>query len=551
VKFPNKVRNTLLALLTDAGERLNCPPRSFVKLAKWAKTQKGGKDTFTAWCLALESGKHTANDLPFDDPVAPILSPSPDARFGLIFDMIDMFYLADVNEFWQRPPTLEEALTEPAPEPEQTSINPNALTPEESAEIFGCPPAKQIVRYGERPTIKWNKDQGKAIKAVLDWYKEKPKHKQIYRLFGWAGSGKTSIIQEIACAIRDGDGVPKGEVLFAAFTGKAAAVMMGKGCSPAQTIHSLIYKPMVDPLTGKVIGFKRNDESPLRYASLLICDEVSMVNEEMANDLLSFGVHILVVGDPGQIEPIRGEGFFILAEPDSLLTRIERVAEENPLIWLATRVREGKPLKPGTYGTTHIYRGKSIPDELIVEADQLLCGMNKTRQTLNRRYRVLRGFHERDSEFPVRGDRLMGLKNNKDTGVLNGTQWHCDDPVIKRISRLKDFRNPGLGSEETNIDGLYFRARSCDLFDANGDPLIINTVCSAHHFDPNLPQPQWRDIAGTDEYTFAYASTVHKFQGSQAPYIVIADESFVFRDQEWKHRYTALTRASERADIFM
>lgn len=550
MKYPNKIRNALSALLVDAGERLSCPPKNFIKLAKWAKTQKDSKNAFCGWCLALEAGKYNPNDLPFDDPVAPIVQPSPDARFGLMFDMIEAFYLADVKAFWQRPPTLEEVLTEP-PKEDKPVINLNALTPEESEEIFGCLPAKQIMRIGERPTIKWNKDQGKAIKNVLDWYKIKPKGKQVYRLFGWAGTGKTSIIQEIAFAIRAGENVPVGEVLFAAFTGKAAAVMMGKGCAPASTIHSLIYKPVPDPLTGKVVSFKRNDESPLRHASLLICDEVSMVNEEMARDLLSFGVLILVVGDPGQLDPIRGEGFFIMDEPDSLLTRVERVAEENPLIWLATKVRNGESIKPGTYGETRIYRGKSISDELILEADQLLCGMNKTRQVLNRRYRVLAGFHEQDSEFPVRGDRLMGLKNNKDTGVLNGTQWHCDAPVIKRISRLRDFRNPSLGMEETNIEGLHFRARACDLFDANGDPIIINTVCSAHHFDPNLPQPQWRDIAGTDEYTFAYASTVHKFQGSQAPHIVIVDESFVFRDQEWKHRYTGLTRASERADIFL
>jgi ATP-dependent exoDNAse (exonuclease V) alpha subunit len=76
-------------------------------------------------------------------------------------------------------------------------------------------------------------------------------------------------------------------------------------------------------------------------------------------------------------------------------------------------------------------------------------------------------------------------------------------------------------------------------------------VCSAHHFDENVPEPPWRDIAGTDEYTFAYCGTVHKMQGSQFPHIVVSDESFVFRDQEWKHRYTAITRASERADIFL
>lgn len=565
MKYPNKLRNATRALVVDLVDRLQYLEKdrlsedAIIALATWAKQQPHSRETFSAWCLGLEQKTIMPKQLPIDgDPFSPNIVPVPDSRFGLVYDLINSFLIEEPDQFWT--PKIEAAYSLPdvrdTPQPEaapveQVPLTSNLLTPEESTELFGCPPTKQLIRTGERPTIKWNEEQGKAIKNVLKWYKKKDKSRPIYRLFGWAGTGKTSIIQEISFAIRAGEGVPVGEVMFAAFTGKAAAVMMSKGCSPASTIHSLIYRPKIDPVTGKVIGFGINDESPLRYASLLICDEVSMVNEELARDLLSFDVPILVVGDPGQLDPIRGEGYFVNEEADSLLTRVERVAQENPLIWLATKVRNGEQVKPGTYGSTRIYRGKSVPDELIIEADQLLCGMNRTRQALNRRYRVLAGFHEQDSQFPVRGDRLMGLKNNKDTGVLNGTQWHCSEPIIKPVRRLKDWRNPGLGMEDTNIEGLHFRARACDLFDSNGDPLIINTVCSAHHFDENLPEPPWKDIAGTDEYTFAYASTVHRYQGSQAPHIVIVDESFVFREQEWKHRYTAFTRASERADIFL
>ncbi len=430
-------------------------------------------------------------------------------------------------------------------------ILPGELTPEESEKLFGHPPPKQIVRMGERLALKWNDEQSKGIKSVLDWYQNNTNRQQIFRLFGFGGTGKSTVLNEISYIIQNGEGVKAGNILFATYTGKAAAVMRSKGM-PASTIHSLIYKPQIDPVTGQIIGFMINDESDLNNASLLICDEVSMVNEEMGEDLKSFGVPILVVGDRGQLDPIKGEGYFMSVDPDVELTKIERVALDNPLIWMANEVRLGNYLKPGKYGESQVHRmdGK-IPPEFLMEADQLICGMNRTRATLNRRYRKLMGFFDQDSEFPVLGDRLMCLKNNKDSGVLNGTQWHCGTPTIEKIWKRKDWRNKNSKMEETNVSGLHMRVRSCDLFDADGNPMIVNTVCSAHHFDENLPQPHWKDVSGTDEYTFAYAATVHKYQGSQAPHVVIKDESSVFRDQEWKHRYTSISRASERVDIFI
>ena len=83
-------------------------------------------------------------------------------------------------------------------------------------------------------------EQDAALKAVADWMKAKPGRGRaplIFRLFGYAGTGKTTLAKHIA------EGVD-GKVLFAAFTGKAALVMRSKGCQGATTIHSLIYRPL-------------------------------------------------------------------------------------------------------------------------------------------------------------------------------------------------------------------------------------------------------------------------------------------------------------------
>src|SRR5204863_42797 len=80
--------------------------------------------------------------------------------------------------------------------------------------------------------------QDAALNAAARWLKDEPgQHGTpgLFRLFGYAGTGKTTLARHLAAHL-------DGEVKFAAFTGKAALVMRGKGCYGATTIHSLIYR---------------------------------------------------------------------------------------------------------------------------------------------------------------------------------------------------------------------------------------------------------------------------------------------------------------------
>src|SRR3954462_14766657 len=114
--------------------------------------------------------------------------------------------------------------------------------------------------------------QDAALNAVADWLKAKPGGggtPQTFRLFGFAGTGKTTLARHIA------EGVD-GKVLFAAFTGKAALVMRSKGCDRASTIHSLIYKTIENG--APTPSFELWDEAPASKAKLIIIDECSMVD---------------------------------------------------------------------------------------------------------------------------------------------------------------------------------------------------------------------------------------------------------------------------------
>jgi exodeoxyribonuclease-5 len=134
--------------------------------------------------------------------------------------------------------------------------------------------------------------QDEALKAVSKWLKDG--RSPLFRLFGYAGTGKTTLARHFAENV-DGD------VLFAAFTGKAAQVLRSRGASNAKTIHSLIYRPRGEEAaeneeTGKTSiapMFAINRQSPVAKAALIIVDECSMVDEALGKDLMSFGTPIL------------------------------------------------------------------------------------------------------------------------------------------------------------------------------------------------------------------------------------------------------------------
>ena len=118
-------------------------------------------------------------------------------------------------------------------------------------------------------SIELSGQQLQAVDAVIKWSKTASK---TFILTGHAGSGKTTIAKTIASNFKS--------VLYGAFTGKAASVLESKGCIPATTIHSMIYKPVEDPISG-ITEFKLNVDGPVSGADLVVIDEVSMVRSDM------------------------------------------------------------------------------------------------------------------------------------------------------------------------------------------------------------------------------------------------------------------------------
>lgn len=367
--------------------------------------------------------------------------------------------------------------------------------------------------------IAWSPQQAAALDAVTAWHREAIARtgQQVFRVFGYAGTGKTTLARSFAQKI-------KGDTVYAAFTGKAALAMQRSGCRDASTIHSLIYQ--VEQDSAGTVRFRFDPDGPASKAALIVIDECSMVDEDMGRDLLAYGKPILVLGDPAQLPPVKSAGFFTNHDPDVMLTEIHRQAEGNPIIRMATAVREGHRLDYGEFGSSRVIRRGVLGDQEVLSASQILVGKNATRAAYNRRIRRMIG---RAGDMPEVDDRLVCLKNDRSAGIFNGG--------IFKVTALLPKKSDALH--------VTFEVASEDF--PNRPPFAVKARREC--FSGGLEDVDWRDLRGTQQFDYGYALTCHKAQGSQWDDVIVYDESGTFRDDWRRWLYTAITRASDRITV--
>lgn len=401
--------------------------------------------------------------------------------------------------------------------------------------------------------------QKAAAEEIKLWFKEQttlePEASMpnpIYRLFGYAGTGKTTTIRAIMEMLDI-----RGSTQFAAYTGKAAMVMRKQGL-PARTIHSLIYEPVPpsqeeckklmqaikdedDPVQKQTLKGELKEKSKVHFVlrdkensglqdcELLVLDECSMVNDEMLGDLLTFKVPMLVLGDPGQLPPIEGEGALTRTKPNIMLTEIHRQAKGNPIIDFATRARNNIHIPKIRLGTSAHVEQASLSTEEVLSFDQILCGKNLTRQKLNQRVRGLKGF---TGIYPVVGEKLICLKNNAGSFLFNGML--CE---VVEVGEMFD----------TSIQ-LKIKRETDEPGDAPFPVKALRAQFEQYHDKEALENVKWWERDGVDEFDFGYAITTHKAQGSQWEKVLLWDDKMFVgwnRQDRPKWLYTGITRAIE------
>lgn len=367
--------------------------------------------------------------------------------------------------------------------------------------------------------------QEKGLKIAVDRYKS---HQPYTVIAGYAGTGKSTLVQFIIDALD----VDESHVVYVAYTGKASLVLKNKGCANTMTAHRLLYHAKEKPdRTYEFIPKKELDG----YYKIIVLDECSMLPQHMWELLLSHGVHVIALGDPGQLPPIDGISS-ILNCPHVMLEEVMRQAQDNPIIRLSMDIRAGKWIDYGGPKECRIMSKEKVSDKLLLGADQVLCGKNATRHDLNDRMRYIK-FGTQRSDGPVACDKIICLHNEWQTLGNNG------DPLVNGMIGIVN--NIELGRDE-----LYDPKMKADFLSDNGGA-YTNLQMDYKIFtdkESTINKENWwryKDLPRPYEFDYAYAVTVHKFQGSEAEKVVVYDEWLGDKDYHAKWLYTAVTRASK------
>ncbi len=379
-----------------------------------------------------------------------------------------------------------------------------------------------------------SKTQMSIIDSLIDWFKTSKQ--QYITLGGYAGTGKTTILGHISKLVHNEKKDIK--IAFCSYTGKASRVLERKlkenkalyTTDYIGTIHRLIYRPIVDD-KDNIIGWEKIPSTEFKY-SLIIIDEASMVTQDIWNDLISFNVPILAVGDHGQLPPINSS-FNLMLKPQLRLEEIYRQEGDNPIIKISEMARKYGQIPFDIYAKNikKIKKDDSDTQDILMdifesfdENTMVLCGYNSTRIKLNK---AIRGLHF-DKEIPSVKDRVICLKNNRNENIFNGMTGN-----ILSISKEKLH---GFSYYNTEI--------ALDYEDYSfWGKISINQFNS-----PTLVDLKMKDI---NYFDFGYALTVHKAQGSQAKRVVVFEERFPKMDDDTYSRwlYTAVTRAEKELYI--
>lgn len=328
--------------------------------------------------------------------------------------------------------------------------------------------------------------------------------KPYFTVHGLAGSGKTVLLSHVYSAFPDS--------WACALSGKAADVLRRKTGFEVDTIHSTFYslEDEFETAEGKsVLDFQELHGEGDLLGKLVLVDEVSMIPDDMAEDMIRTGARIVAFGDPGQLPPVQGQQFF--SKPDATLKTIHRQALDSPIIRQAHLVRSGRGYKNDTEAF-RVTTGASRED--LLRADAILCWKNKSRQAMNAKMRSFKGI---TADHPVAGEMLMCLRNAKDFGLYNGAIYKL----------LRDFH-----AGDTRI-----------LLEVEGEPVEIEMV-KFEALRDGIPSGE----RALTSFTFSYAITVHKAQGSEFDHVLLVDEySMQENRKEWL--YTALTRAAKSIQV--
>jgi len=384
------------------------------------------------------------------------------------------------------------------------------------------------------------KKQEEGLKIAVARHRDGEKYTVIA---GYAGTGKSTLVRYIIDALN----VEESRVCYCAFTGKAAEVLKKKGNKNVATLHRLLYEHIPRPAG----GFFRKPKPFIDY-DVVVVDEVSMAPKSLIELLFKHKVYVICLGDPFQLPPIdKDEDNHLLDNPHIFLDEIMRQEEDSEIIQLTMKIRNQEPIDYFNGNEIKIIPYSDLNTGVLQWGDQVLTATNAKRRAINNQMRALEG---RTGE-PVDGDKIICLRNYWDDSSLNGDAlingtigilqnsfrtWREIPRFVQSDIRKFDVLVGDLVVPETN--DVY------QMTEMDRQMIITGEKCCDWRLSYKLGKlrSKYGEIV-PKEFTYAYAITTHKSQGSEWDKVVVLEEKFPFdKNEHARWLYTACTRASEK-----
>lgn len=505
------------------------------------------------------------------------------------------------------------------------------------------------VRRNPNGTFKLDPEQEKAIEKLTKLLIERQGPKRtVLVLAGYAGTGKTTVMKELMTRLE----AAGQRVKLAAPTGKASARLAEATKREAGTIHSMIYtaptqfgqcpacgessEPLGQSMASlkqaglkgwkcpkcgveiplsqgksikKTLGFTTKGQSPpgvVEQPTVVIVDEASMVDVELARDLEKFlppAYAVLYVGDKGQLPPVGGVWGADFDHPTAELTKVHRQAGDNPILNLATRLREGKNTNQPFALDPDVDPGNRlvVKQTVLAQAAEwlakkreeranatLLAYTNRVRIDLNQMVRRKRGLEKLSRELDqalVHADRVLILANNREANLTNGEvliveeAWYPKGKLAEAGFLWVKLYKRGTFLVAQNLMGIPYDEWRDEVGRYVWEYMWAERTVQKGH-DPYLSlrdKHKAEDILEMDteerfdrykaiapgeiiHVDYGECITVHKSQGSQWTYVGLiwdystkelfknGTEKDPLEGERWL--YTAVTRASEQLTVF-
>ena len=377
--------------------------------------------------------------------------------------------------------------------------------------------------------IELTAEQKCLVNNLKEWYLHS--NRQVYSYTGAAGTGKTTVIKAFI------DELSIERYRTCAYVGKAVNVLARQGL-PATTIHSMIFNICWVPkkVNGHVVlNDKGKPKMVLEFIlkpkiegdpQLLVVDEATMVNDELSEKILSFGIPTIFIGDMNQLPPVFGVSS-IMQNPNFCLTRIMRQKEGNPIIYLSQEILKGHELIPGTYGNSRVLYNYKLNSESL-KYDAVITGRNKTRDFANNFLRK----------------EILNLPDN----IQIGDKVICKQNDWNRSIQGNLYLTTGMTGKITDINKSSWNDKFVLIDfqpDFTPDDEFTDLMLDTKYIRLSTEERSKYGYSEYEKFEFGYALSVHAVQGSTYDSILYLDQWFHDPELVKKLRYTAITRASK------